>query len=199
MPAEDLAHDLRLGLRHLDMGRNPVTAWNPPVAVGDLPPTHLALSRTKELAAAVSFRDLDALVFGDRALDLREQARLRIIGQGLVEKDHLDVEALELFENQDLIGVLAREAIRTQHQRGLEGAGLGAVAQPVETWPVQARAAVSVIHAHVGIHHVVVLLMRPARERIQLRRDGALLLLAFGRYAGVQRDLHDRPPSFPVS
>jgi len=68
------------------MGQDPVTAWNPPVAVGYLPPTHLALSRTRELAAAAPFCDLDALVFGDRALDLGEQARLRIIGQGLVEK-----------------------------------------------------------------------------------------------------------------
>ena len=132
VPAEDLPHDLRLGSRHLDVGRDSVAPWNPPIAVGDLPPKHFALSRTKELASTVAFRDLDALVFGDRALDLREQARLRIIRQGLVEKDHLDAEALELFENQDLIGVLAREAIRTQDQGGLERSGLGAVAQPVE-------------------------------------------------------------------
>ena len=180
VPAEDLPHDLRLGFRHLDVGRDAVTPWNPPVAVGDLPPAHFALSRAKELAATIAFRDLDALVFGDRALDLRKQARLRIIGQGLVEKDHLDAEALELFENQDLIGVLAREAIRTQDERGLERSCLGAVAQPVEARPVQTRAAVSVVHADVGIHDVVMLLTRPARERIQLRRYRALLFLALG-------------------
>ena len=67
--------------------------------------------------------------------------------------------------------------------------------------PVAARnvTAVSVIHADIGIHHVVVLLTRPARERIQLRRDRALLLLAFGRHAGVERDSHKHPPSVPVS
>ena len=199
VPAEDLPHDLRLGLRHLDLGRDAVTPWNPPVAVGDLPPAHFTLSCPKELASTVAFRDLDAFVFGNRALDLGKQARLRIIGQGLVEKDHPDVEALELFENQNLIGVLAREAIRTQHQRRLECPGLGAVAQPVEARPVEARTAVSVIHADIGIHHVVVLLTRPARERIQLRRDRALLLLAFGRHAGVERDSHRHPPSVPVS
>ena len=108
MPAEDLPHDLRLGLGDLDVGRDPVTAWNPPVAVGDLPPNHLALSRAKEFAPAVPFRHLHALVFGDRSLNLRKQACLRIIGQGLVEKDHADAEALEFVQNQDLIGVLAR-------------------------------------------------------------------------------------------
>ena len=60
VPAEDLPHDLRLGLRHLDVGRDAVTPWNPPVAVGDLPPAHFALSRAKELASTVAFRDLDA-------------------------------------------------------------------------------------------------------------------------------------------
>ena len=100
VPAEDLPHDLCLGLRHLDLGRDAVTPWNPPVAVGDLPPAHFTLSRAKELASTVAFRDLDAFVFGNRALDLGEQARLRIIGQGLVEKDHPDVEALELFETE---------------------------------------------------------------------------------------------------
>ncbi len=199
VPAEDLPHDLRLGLRHLDVGRDAVTPWNPPVAVGDLPPAHFALSRAKELASTVAFRDLDAFVFGDRSLDLGEQARLRIIGEGLVEKDHLDAEALELFENQDLIGVLPREAIRTQDQDGRERSGLGAVAQPVEARPVQTRAAVSVVHADIGIHDVVMLLTSPARERIQLRRDRALLFLALGRHAGVQCDLHDHPPCIPES
>ena len=94
VPAEDLPHDLRLGSRHLDVGRDSVAPWNPPVAVGDLPLKHFALSRTKELASTVAFRDLDALVFGNRALDLREQARLRIIRQGLVEKDRVDGEAV---------------------------------------------------------------------------------------------------------
>ena len=120
VPTEDLPDDLRLGLGHLDVGRDCVTSWNPPVAVGDLPPKHLALSRAIEFASAVPFRDLDALVLGDRTLDLSEQARLWIIGQGLIEKNNLDAEALELFENQNLIGVLAREAIRAQDQHRLE-------------------------------------------------------------------------------
>ena len=75
VPAEDLPHDLRFGLRHLDVGRDCVTPWNPAVAVGDLPPKHLALSRAKELAPAIPFRDLDALVFdGDRGARRRAPA-----------------------------------------------------------------------------------------------------------------------------
>ena len=199
VPAEDLAHDLGFGLGHFHVRRDPVTAWNMPVAVGDLPPEHLALSRAKELPPTVAFRDLDALVFGDRALDLREQARLRVIGQGLVEKEHLNAEALELFENQDLIRVLAREAIRTQNQRGLERPGLGSVTQPVEARPVEPRTAVAVVHADIGFHHVVVLLTSPAHKCIQLRSDRPGLFLAFGRHAGVERDSHDHPPSVPGS
>ena len=184
MPAEDLPHDLRLGLGHLDVGWNPVPAWNPPVAVGDLPPKHLALACAKELASAVPFRDLHALVLSDRALDLSEQASLRVIGEGLVEEDHLDAEAFELFENQDLIRVLACEAIRTQDKRRLERVGLGPVAQPVQTRPVQPCPAVSVVDADIGLHDVVVLLMSPAGERIQLRCDRALPFLPLRRHAG---------------
>ena len=51
---------------------------------------------------------------GDHALDLREQTRVGIIEQrGWSRKITWTSSARELFESQDLIGVLAREAIRT--------------------------------------------------------------------------------------
>ena len=129
VPAEDLPHDLRLGFRHLDVGRGAVTPWNPPVAVGPSP-AHFALSRAKELAATIAFRDLDALVFGDRALDLRKQARLRIIGQGVGrERSPGRRSARALRESGSDRRTCARGDPDTDE--GLERSCLGAVAQPV--------------------------------------------------------------------
>jgi len=43
--------------------------------------------------------------------------------RGLFEKDHADAEAFELLADQDLMGVLASETIRTENQGGFQRAG----------------------------------------------------------------------------
>ena len=55
-------------------------AGNATVAVGDLPGDDLAGAGPEQLPAPVAFGDLGFLVFGDDALDLGEQYRLRVVG-----------------------------------------------------------------------------------------------------------------------
>ena len=55
-------------------------AGNAAVAVGDFPGDDLAGAGPEQLAAPVTFGDLGLLVFGDHALDLGEQHRLRVVG-----------------------------------------------------------------------------------------------------------------------
>ena len=70
MPGEDLADDLGLGLRDLEVGGHPIAARHTPVPIGDLPEDDLALAGSKELPAPVALRDLHPLVLRDRALNL---------------------------------------------------------------------------------------------------------------------------------
>jgi hypothetical protein len=142
-----------------------------------------------QLAAAVALGDLGALVFGDHALDLDEQPGLRVVaGRRAVEEAHLDAETLELFEDQHLVGVGAREPIGAQAQDRVQRAGLGRVAQPVQRGPIQPRAGVAVVD-ELGDDVVAVRAGRRAQQ-LELRADRAALLLALGRDARVDRDPH---------
>jgi hypothetical protein len=115
-------------------------------AVGHLPEEHLAGAGAVQLAAPVALGDLRAFVFGDHALDLDQQPGLRVIARCRAgEEVHLDAEALELVQDQHLVGVGAREAIRAQTQDRVQRTGLGRVAQAVHRRAVQPRARVAVV------------------------------------------------------
>jgi hypothetical protein len=60
--AEDLAHDLGLGLEDLDPRRAAVVGHHAAMAVGHLPEEDLAGAGAVELSAAVALGDLGALV-----------------------------------------------------------------------------------------------------------------------------------------
>ena len=187
--AEDPAHDLGLGLVDHHVRGVPRLRSDPPVAVGHLPEEHLAGASAVQLAAAVALGDLRALVFGDHALDLDQQLGLRVIaGRRTVEEADRHAEALELFEDQHLVGVGAREAIRAQAQDGVQRAGLGRVAQAVQRGAVQPRARVAVVD-ELGNDALAPVVCRRAQQ-LQLRADRAALLLALGRDPRVYRDPH---------
>jgi hypothetical protein len=132
VPREDLAH--HFGLRVIDhqVSRRRVAARDAAVAVGDRVPENLPLPRTIELSAPIALGDLGALVLRNRPLDLQHQDRIRIIRRRRVEKDHRNAQPLELLEDQDLVSILAGQAVGGVYQHGLECAGLGPVPQPVE-------------------------------------------------------------------
>jgi hypothetical protein len=132
VPREDLAH--HFGLRVVDhqVSRRRVAAGDAAVAVGDRVPENLPLARTVELPAPIALCDLGPLVLRNRPLDLQHQDRIRIIRRRRVEKDHRNAQPLELLEDQDLVGVLAGQAVGVVYQHGLEPASLRPVAQPVE-------------------------------------------------------------------
>ena len=93
-----------------------------------------------QLAAAAALGDLRPLVLGDHPLELPQQLILRRAGAlRLLREHHLDTGALELFEQQHLIGVAAREPIRRVTQQHLEAALDSQVAQPLQRRAAQHR------------------------------------------------------------
>jgi hypothetical protein len=131
--AEDLAHDLRLGLEELDPRPAALACNHSAMAVGRLPERDLPSTGAIELAAPVTLGDLRALVLGDHALHLHQQRRLGILAmRGTLQKPHADTEALKLLEDQHLVGVRAREPIHTQTQNPFEDPSLGGITQAVQ-------------------------------------------------------------------
>ena len=138
--------DLGLGLVDLDPRSSAVGIDNAAVAVGALPERDLAGAGAVELAATVALGDLGLLVLGDHSLHLDQQCRLRIVARcRALQEVNGDPEALQFLEDQDLVGVGARETIDTQTQHALEHARLGRVAQAVKRVAIQPRTRVPIV------------------------------------------------------
>ena len=194
VPGEDLPHHLGFGLRNLQVRGHAIAAGNAPIPIGHLSRDNLSLPGAEELAAPIALDDLHPLVLRDRPLDLHEQPRMGVVtGRGLEEEDP-DVPALELLEDEDLIGVLAGEPIGAEDHHGLEGAGFRPIAELIQPRAIQATATVAVIDTHVGAHHLVVLFPRKAVQGIQLRGDRALSLLALRRDPRIACHSHGGSP-----
>ena len=59
------------------------------------------------LAPAATLDDLGPLVFGDHALDLKQQVLLRAAADGIAQENDLDAAPGEFLEDQDLVGIFA--------------------------------------------------------------------------------------------
>jgi hypothetical protein len=150
------------------MRGNTVAAGNASIAIGHLPEDHLTLAGAKQFAAPVPLSDFHPLIFGNGALDLCEQPRMRIVAGRLLEKDDAGPEAFEFLEDHNLIGVLSSQSIRTQDQRSIERASLGTIAQAVKTGAIETGAAVPIIHAHIVVDDVVLMVTSEVAKRVEL-------------------------------
>jgi hypothetical protein len=103
------------------------------VAVGSLPGDDLPGAGPEQFAAPVAFGDLGFLVFGDHALHLGEQHRLRVVGgqSWRVGEGDGDSEARQLVEHEHLVGVGAGEPVRGQAPHSFDEPGFGGITQGV--------------------------------------------------------------------
>ena len=165
------------------------------VAVGSLPGDDLAGAGPKQFAAPVAFGDLGLLVFGDHALHLGEQYRLRVVGgqpRGVGERDG-DPEAVQLVEHQHLVGVGAGEPVRRQAPHPFDEPGLGGITQCVQAGAVQSGAGMPVVD--VLADQLVTGGGDVFAQQRQLRADGAAVGLALGGHPRIQRRPHRSPRS----
>src|SRR5690349_1115012 len=133
-PAEDQADDRGLLLVDL-VARAPAAVPLADVAVAVRRPRQdadRALARRVALAASAALEDLGPLVLGHHALDLEQQVVLRREADRTVEEDDLDPGAAELVDQEDLVGVAARQPVGRVDVDTIERSGGGRVAQPFE-------------------------------------------------------------------
>src|SRR3954465_1379427 len=72
----------------------------------------MSLTGFLELATPESIRQDGPLILGDRSLDLQQQLVVRVVRNRMMKEDNLAASTPELLEKQDLVGMLASQAIR---------------------------------------------------------------------------------------
>jgi len=188
VPAEDRAHPARGRLGDLDRGGERPLARRAPVPIRHAPEQRLALAEPEELPAPVTLGDLGPFVFGHDALDLDEELGLGVGRRRVLAEVHGDVPAAQLFHDQDLVGIAAGQAVRAEHDHGVEGPERGAVAQAIQAGAIEPGAAVAFVHAHVLLadRELVRLGVRPDGRQLGGHRPPLFLLLA--GHPRVKRD-----------
>lgn len=193
---ENPAHDRGLGLEHLQMRRALAGPGNSTESIRHLPEDHFAGPGPPQLATPVALGNLRALILGNHALHLGQQACLRIVLEmRRVMEANRHAVARQLVKNDGLVCVHARQAIRRQAPHAFKESGLRRIAQCIKTRSVQACAGPALVRM-LG-HQLVALAGHAFTQERKLRAYGAAGFLGVGRDPGVDCDSHRRP--VPVS
>src|SRR3954452_1755389 len=174
--------------------RPAVAARQAAAAVGGVHADELPGAGLLQLAAAEPLAQQRALVLGDGALDLRQELVAGVVGDGAAEERDRAAGAAELLQEQDLVGVLAGQAVGREDAHDLDLAVAHGVAQRVQAGPVEARAAVALVAEHGPVAQLVALGLGPGGQGAELAVDGLLALLALGRDPGMGGGAHGAPP-----
>src|SRR3954464_805234 len=165
-------------------------AGDVPVAVGGAAGEVVAVARLLQLAAAEALAEDGALVLGDGALDLQQELVVGVVRDRALQEHHFGAGAAELLQEQDLVGVLARQPVRGQHGDDPDGAVAHGVAQRVQAGSVEPAAAVALVAEDVLVGEGVAVVGDPGAQGGELAVDGLLALLALGRDAGIKGGAH---------
>src|SRR5262245_28097892 len=189
---------LRLGVHDLVIRRGGVTLLDVPVPVGRAPEhTDRPVLRAVPLSPSRPLENLGALVFGDHALELHEQRILRRCAGRPVHEDESHAAAGQLLRDQDLVRILATQAIRRVNQHRLDVPLCRQIAHGLEAGTQQRGATVAVIlKLPLRWDHVAMRLGVPD-QRCHLAADRVLLFLAVRRHSRIERGgcAHSAPPS----
>jgi len=113
----------------------------------------------------------------------------------VVEERHRAAGAAELLEDQRLIGVLAREAVRAEHRDDVDLRVADGVAQGIEPGPVEPGAAVALVAEGMLGPELMTGLFCPGAQGRELAVDGLLTLLPLGGDPGIDGGAHGSSPS----
>src|SRR6266545_2820030 len=154
-----------------------------------------ALTRAVELPAPGALPDLRPLVFSDHPLELAQQLVLGRAGAlAFAEKDDLDAGAVELLQEQHLVGVAAREAVGAVAEQDLKAALGGAVAQALERRPQQHRAGEALVQEHQLLGNDQAASLRELMQPGDLALDRAPFALTLRGHPRVDRRHSQRLP-----
>ena len=190
---EQLTHYGRGGLVHLDQCRIAGPLRMHSIAIWRVGPRQQAPgSQLGQASSSHSVGDKRALVLSDSAADLNHELFVRVVAWRTIDKDDADPMPLEFFENDHLVHVVARKAVRSRHQHNVECCPRGLVTQGVQAWSLELRSTVAIVPENVLLPDNPLRMLRDvhAQER-HLLFDRLGLLLPLRRYSDVERCPHD--------
>src|SRR5260221_3527305 len=107
-----------------------------------------------------------------------------------MDEHDLATGPLELLEQEDLIDVLPRQAIWTEHDDGTDLTVLDSVTQTIQPWPVEPRAAVALVEEDVLGCNRMTIRFGPGSQNGKLALDRLPTFLALSRHACVDLGVH---------
>ena len=183
-PAIKGAHQRGLFLVHDEVAWHRLLARHVAITVRRTAALVVAVARLLQLATAEALAENGPLVFGDGALDLQldlqQELVIRVVRDRVLQEHDLNACAAELFQEQDLVGVFAREAIGGQHGDDSDGTVAHGVPERVEAGPVEPAAAVALVAEDEVVADLVPSRSRPVAQSGELAVDGLEALLALG-------------------
>ena len=94
---------------------------------------HFALPRREPATASSPFQNLSAFVFRKGALHLDQQVSfVRLVLYVLVQEDYFDAVFVQFLQQQHLVRMLARQAIRRVNVNAIKAARISQVAQSLQ-------------------------------------------------------------------
>jgi hypothetical protein len=200
VPGEDLLHDRRFArLEPHASGVSRSHGINAIPVRRSGPREQHARFEFRQATTSHAFADQTAFVLGDRASDLQQELIVRVVAHGALDEFHAATALLEFFDQQDLMHVLARQSIRRGDQHEVDFVQVDLIAQAIQSWAIEFRAAERVVTEDVLGRDRQAALLEFSVEAFELLFDRLRLGLAGTGDAGVQRGSgHDRPPRLEV-
>jgi len=126
---ENATDHRRFGFVYYQVRRGGRGCGDSAIAIRHFPEDDFAAARTPQLAAPIALGNFGALVLGDHALNLDQQASLRIVVErGCVGKQYPNTMPGKLIQHDHLIGIQAGQAIRRKTPNRLDDSSLRGVA-----------------------------------------------------------------------
>jgi len=100
-------------------------------------------------SAPASLQDPGAFILGDDALNLQQEVVLGRAAKSAVEEHNLDADTAKLVDEQHLISVAPRQPIGSMNVEALHLTCGHSIAQPLQSWPCERRAAHPLVDVNV--------------------------------------------------
>jgi len=185
-PAIDQADDLRFSLVDDQMLRRGQGFPDVGVSIGGIPPVDTPLTRGKQAASSGALLNERAFVLGKDALHLQQHLFFWTGAQVMLDKDDCAATAAEFFDQEYLIGITPREAIRYGNEEDLEGAFRHEITQAVKRRAIKTRATDAFINKDARGRNVIARCGSRFVEQIDLTGDGLFPFLFFSGDACIQ-------------
>src|SRR5262245_4805169 len=98
-----------------------------------------------EPTSSHAFSNQASFILGDRSANLAQKLIVRILAHGPIHKLDLAAPLFELLHKQHLMDIVPSEPVWSGHNHPVKDCAAHLLPQPVQTRPVQARPAVTVI------------------------------------------------------